>query len=52
MQILTDFSGLVEYTAERKRDTTLYGQRKCSEADSPLGYPDVRQSTLEGPSRE
>jgi hypothetical protein len=42
------FSGLVESTADRKHGATLHGQNKCSQADSQLGYRNLRKSTLQG----
>jgi hypothetical protein len=39
----TYFSGI----AERKRGAALRGQRKCSQAESPRCYHDLRVSALE-----
>lgn len=43
----TDFSGLVEFIAARKRGATLHGQRKCRQAECPQFYHDLRNSAFE-----
>jgi len=45
----TDFCGLVEFMAARKRGATLrvHGQRKCCQADCPQCYHDLRHSAYE-----
>lgn len=44
------FSGLVERATERMRDVSLHG-KKCSQADSPKDYHDVRKWALKGPCK-
>ena len=48
----TNFYGLVESTADRKRGATLHRQRKCSQADSPPRYRDFRESASKAVTRE
>ena len=38
----TDFSGVVEFMAARKRGATLHGQRKCRQAGCLQCYHDLR----------
>jgi len=43
----TDFSGLVEFMAARKRGGTVHEQRQCRQTECPQCYHDIRHSAFE-----